>query len=394
MLAPLDPASRAKANADILVWQSKIRIVFVLLTWALGAILRMAGLMQDSPRFVAGLAGLYVLVILGLSLWAQSRGRAGRVELALTVAADLAFYYVAAYYASGEEYYERALFFSLFTVELTGFFFGRTAAVLTCAASVASYAVLVWFGRRRMVPLELGEELWHIGTYLVVAGVFLLIYSTFVERLTHLARLFQKLEGGDFATPYDEDADPRPDGITLVGRAYNRVRSQLAGTVTTDPVSGCLNQRGFDQQMRRETERAFREGNELGVVVIDIDRFSKVNERIGRFAADKVLRDFGRLLRDTARTWDSVGRPTDDQFVILVPESGLAGAREVASRVKDALAAREFRAADVKIKLRVSMGVAANKMVEANVDRDLLSRAEEALERAKMNGGDRIEVAE
>jgi diguanylate cyclase (GGDEF)-like protein len=259
---------------------------------------------------------------------------------------------------------------------------------------VLSYIGLVWVGRQRMVPLRFGEELWHIGTYLVVAGVFLYIYSTFVDRLTHLARLFARLEGGDFSTGYDEEADKRPDGITLVGRAYNRVRSQLAGMITTDPVSGCLNERGLDQQIRRETERAFREGSEMAIVALDIDRFVKVNERVGNFAGDKVLHDFGRLLRDTARAWDSVARPNQDRFVIVLPETSLAGAREVAQRVSEALASREFRAADVKIKLRVSMGVAANRMTEANADRDLLSRAEEALEKAKHQGGDRIEVAE
>ena len=55
-------------------------------------------------------------------------------------------------------------------------------------------------------------------------------------------------------------ADRRPDAITVVGRAYNRMRTQLATIVLTDPLSGCLNRRGFEQQFRRELARAARAG--------------------------------------------------------------------------------------------------------------------------------------
>jgi diguanylate cyclase (GGDEF)-like protein len=244
-----------------------------------------------------------------------------------------------------------------------------------------------------MVGIQLGEELWHMGTYLVVAAAFLILYGSFQQRLTHVAKLFGRLETGDFDMAYDVDADPRPDSITLVGRAYNRVRAQLAGMITTDPVSGCLNQRGLDQQMQREVERAYREGGELAVLAIDIDRFAAVNEQVGQFAGDKVLHDLGRLLRDSARTWDAVARPGHDHFVVLLPETGLRGAREVAVRIHEALRAKAFRADDTTVRLTASIGVAATRMVEANVDQDLLSRAEAALAKAKAGGGDRVETA-
>src|SRR5947199_52577 len=84
-----------------------------------------------------------------------------------------------------------------------------------------------------------------------IAGVFVLQYGSFRKRLNRIVDLFERVEEGDFTEPYDTAADGRPDVVTQVGRVYNRVRVQLSTMVQTDPLTNCMNRRGFEQALAR-----------------------------------------------------------------------------------------------------------------------------------------------
>jgi diguanylate cyclase (GGDEF)-like protein len=202
--------------------------------------------------------------------------------------------------------------------------------------------------------------------------------------------MFERAEEGDFSLTYDVRADTRPDNVTLVGRAYNRMRAQLATIVLTDPLSECLNRRGFEQQLQLDVRRAARSNGSVAIVAVDIDHFKQVNDSFGHLAGDAVIREAGQLLRETARGGDVVARVGGEEFVILAPDTDVAGALHLAGRVVEAFRTRHFAGVDGKVPVTASVGVVADRVRDEHAGGDLRARADEALYAAKRGGRDRV----
>jgi diguanylate cyclase (GGDEF)-like protein len=203
--------------------------------------------------------------------------------------------------------------------------------------------------------------------------------------------MFARAEDGDFTSAYDVSGDVRPDAITHVGRAYNRMRTHLADIVETDPLSGCLNRRGFEQQYRRELARAARAETELAIIDVDLDHFKLINDTYGHLAGDRVITEAGELLRANARGGDIVARTGGEEFSILAPGSGIAGAQHLALRIVEAFRRHEF-GGSLRIAVTVSVGVVADTVLDESIAEDLRARADEALYAAKRSGRNRVVV--
>jgi diguanylate cyclase (GGDEF)-like protein len=179
--------------------------------------------------------------------------------------------------------------------------------------------------------------------------------------------------------------------VTMVGRAYNRVRSQLANLVLTDPLSGCLNRRGLEQQLKRELARAARTGKDVALLALDVDYFKDINDSWGHQAGDTVIQEVGALLRSIARGGDCVARTGGDEFTLLLPETSAAGAFRLATRVREAVSLHRFPGV-AKLAVSVSIGLVADRVHDENILHDLHSRADEALYAAKDAGRDRVSI--
>ncbi|HEY9478919.1 MAG TPA: GGDEF domain-containing protein [Gemmatimonadaceae bacterium] len=381
-----------QANGEVLLWQSKIRLCFGLLVCGAGVALRATGNIGDVPHLAALTAICYPVVVLFLTMLVRLSGEAQDWMVGVLLAADIAFLFGVTYLVVPPEYYDRALLFGFAILHLTEFYFGRTFAWSALFAVAAGYLAMIMKAIDGGASLSWAQELLSLSLFVVTAAWFVVHYGNFKERLVRIVDLFERAEEGDFSREYDVCSDCHPDSVTMVGRAYNRVRSQLSSLVLTDALSGCLNRRGLEQHLGQEVSRAARNGSELAVIALDVDHFKTVNDTFGHLAGDSVIHEVGELLLESARVGDVVARTGGDEFTLLLPDTNAAGAFRLATRIREEVAGRRFDGISGKIPVTVSIGIVAVRVAEENIIHDLHSRADEALYAAKDAGRNQVSI--
>jgi len=158
----------------------------------------------------------------------------------------------------------------------------------------------------------------------------------------------------------------------------------------TDTLTGVGNRRRLDQALAMELSRVERSGGTLGAIMADIDHFKAVNDGYGHGTGDKVLARFGELLRSQTRPTDIVARFGGEEFIVLMPHTGIAQAMVKAEQLRSALAAGPIE--PLPAPLTSSFGVA--ELADGEQGESFLSRADAALYRAKAQGRNRVVAAE
>jgi diguanylate cyclase (GGDEF)-like protein len=404
--SPLPPATRRDwLDAEVITWQARYRIAVALLGGGAGVLLRLLGVARapamapgDAPWLGAGgLWGVVALVMAyaALAVAAAQRARSRRRApdwLRLVVPlADVALVYGLVALLASPAHYDRALVLSLFAVLLAQLSFGTRVAAVAFRVSILAYPLMLLLAHAAGARVGWPESLLSLALYGLGGGLVGLVHASRQRRLTALAGLFESMEEGDFTHAYEAWRDERPDSVTAMGRAYDRMRTQLATIVLTDPLSGCLNRRGFEQQLAREVARAERSGAPLALVAVDIDRFKGINDELGHLAGDAVIRETGALLRDTARAGDVVARVGGEEFLLVLPSTDQAGATALAARVVEAFRETAFTGLGAR-RVTASVGVVSDTVRNLDVAEDLRARADEALYAAKRGGRDRYAV--
>ncbi len=179
-------------------------------------------------------------------------------------------------------------------------------------------------------------------------------------------------------------------GLTLgaVMMANARMVSDATYAAEHDHLTGAPSRRAFFDAAEREHARAVRHGSELGMLVLDVDYFKRINDTHGHAIGDGVLRDLVRQTRDTIRTVDYCARIGGEEFAVLLPDASLATTLAVAERLRAALD-RSLRAAPgLEVAYTVSIGAAM--LAEGESVGSLLARADAALYAAKAGGRNRV----
>jgi diguanylate cyclase (GGDEF)-like protein len=388
-----DSQSSARANAEVLLWQGRVRIAVAILAGGVAFMLAQAGVLQGHGESILGAIVGYVAIV-GLLGWLIRRGgRAGNLIVGTTVLSDLVFVFASTIASSPAGYYGRILILSFFVLHLTESHFGRKHATVALVAVVIGYLVTTGVMIRQHPQVRWVDELWSVGLFAIAAVAFILQYGSFRGRLEHIVELFEDAEEGDFTKEYDLEADRNPDAVTRVGRAYNRVRLQLASMVLTDPLTGCLNRRGLDQAMAREVARATRSGTDISLLAVDLDHFKDINDNYGHITGDVVLREFGGLLVQTARAGDMVARTGGEEFSILLPDTDPSGAFRAAIRVCDTVRSHPFMVNGKRVHITISVGVVSTKGASMDsAEMNMKERADQALYAAKRGGRDGLRV--
>lgn len=388
-------------HAEILLWQGRYRTIFVPLIGFSAITLKWFGAVSSESPLTArygvrplllltiALVAAYLLFQQALAWHLRRTHRAGQGIVIAAIGSDIATLFVGVAMVTPPEQYGRALLISIFTVQITQIFFGWTATIANLAFVALGYIAVVAFAADAGASISPAEELWTLALYGIGVLLYVALSGHVGSRMRSLLQIFNRAQEGDFSSRYDEHADQMPDPITVIGRAYNRMRAHLEAIVLTDPLSGCYNRRGLNQLSEREVSRAVRGKKQIAVLAVDIDHFKTINDAFGHLTGDEVIREVGALLRETAREIDVVARIGGEEFAILAPDSNEEGAMRMAERVLEAFRAHRFRSLPPDRRITVSVGLSASPAHDDLIAKTLLARADEALYVAKRTGRDR-----
>ncbi|PJI43220.1 GGDEF domain-containing protein [Ferrovibrio sp.] len=171
-----------------------------------------------------------------------------------------------------------------------------------------------------------------------------------------------------------------------------RLQQRLQAGAQTDPLTGLINRGLLDDLGRKEVARAKRHAYGLSVVVMELDHFDAVNSTHGYDTGDMVLRRIAALATASLRQEDFIARLDHSGFALLLPSTRMAGAQQMAERLRQEIAATAIEADGGNLSLTASFGIAAFGL-HSDDWVEMVQRAQMALYRAKTDGGNRIGIA-
>ncbi len=178
--------------------------------------------------------------------------------------------------------------------------------------------------------------------------------------------------------------------IYQVMKGRDKAIAEIAYFATYDPLTELLNRRYFFERLNESIKTAQREQQPLSLCVCDLDFFKQVNDTMGHQAGDKVLVEFGSLLKNGKRAGDIAGRFGGDEFVICFPNTSAQDAVTVLERIRITLEKKKFKQNfEQTFSVTSTFGVAELDLENAT-DETLLEAADQALYKAKEKGRNRI----
>ena len=237
---------------------------------------------------------------------------------------------------------------------------------------------------RDFVPDEVGEE----GT------------SPPRAVLVALMRLGERIIGAISVQSFEPNVYTSADLDTLellaataaIGIANARLYAESQWRAATDDLTGLWNRRHFFVLAEREWARIARDPRPVSVIILDIDHFKQVNDTFGHIAGDQALHAIAERCRAHLRDVDIIGRYGGEEFIILLPDTPLPDAAQVAERLRAAIAATPFQIDAGELWLTASLGVASTSPPNTLPLDTLVERADRAQYESKRRGRNQVNV--
>lgn len=182
-------------------------------------------------------------------------------------------------------------------------------------------------------------------------------------------------------------------GFGLILAAFERMASQMRQLASVDGLTGACNHNTTVSLLAHAMERARREGQPVSFVMLDLDHFKLVNDRHGHAVGDQVLKAVAACTRARLRGSDVLGRLGGEEFGLVLPATGLSGARHLADQVRLAVEALELQG-DGGRPLRVTLSAGVAEAAAGDTPETLMHLADKALYQAKQQGRNRVVVAD
>jgi len=254
--------------------------------------------------------------------------------------------------------------------------------------SVLSEALVTLSALIALFIIQHIRELKRIYVFLVIGFTVL-----FISLLTDVVDEF--LQQPDYITTVFEDLFQIVGYVLIIIGIWKwivhnkRMTNSLQRLATTDHLTGAYNRRRFGEAIKYEIHRAVRYADTLSLIMFDLDHFKKINDTYGHNAGDEVLKTVADRVKDNIRVTDIFARVGGEEFTILVPATGLEGAKVVADKLRQSIESHAFETVGI---VTASFGVAEFERDEA-IDA-LIKRADNALYEAKEHGRNRVVIAE
>lgn len=121
--------------------------------------------------------------------------------------------------------------------------------------------------------------------------------------------------------------------LVVTMEILTRISTRLRVAASTDPLTGVLNRGGLERELERV--RGFGRGRQVSLLMVDLDDFKGLNDRLGHLEGDRALRDFARVWQENVRAGDLIGRIGGDEFVVVFPETDLEAVEALVSRLRE-----------------------------------------------------------
>jgi diguanylate cyclase len=156
---------------------------------------------------------------------------------------------------------------------------------------------------------------------------------------------------------------------------------------TRDSLTGTLNRRGFEALMEAELARCARQSQTMVVIMIDADHFKKINDAHGHQVGDQTLKSLATLVQRSLRRNDHLARIGGEEFVAVLPGTGLEEATSAAEKIRERVANAKFHVNGSPVPVSVSCGI--SEYADGDTVNTLVARADDALYQAKSSGRNR-----
>lgn len=182
-------------------------------------------------------------------------------------------------------------------------------------------------------------------------------------------------------------------GILLDITGRKQMETELVHLSNHDPLTGLYNRRMLEERLAKDIQRANRYKHSLSLFVVDIDHFKSVNDTYGHNAGDLILKGISRVIEGSIREIDYSSRYGGEEFVVVLPETSLTEAEELAERLCSTVEKKSFEIMDgSSLSVTISIGV-SGFIDESKSSEDLINRADSALYAAKGFGRNCVKVA-
>lgn len=257
---------------------------------------------------------------------------------------------------------------------------------LECCRTVRELCELQVLGQVYFILLSARNEKEQI-----VAG-FEAGADDFVIKPHHSQELVARVKAGERLLRLQNELVSRQREVAKINAEVVILNRRLEKLANTDGLTGVWNRRYAFEQLQRTWTTSHRHGRALSLIMLDVDRFKKVNDTYGHKTGDMVLMLVSSILAQHIRDEDFCGRFGGEEFLIVCPDTELAEAAQLAERLRTLVAACPVPVENGELKVTISLGVTMRRSCH-NQPEDLIAEADELLYRAKEGGRNQVWIS-